>query len=1266
MPLKGLSLPRRSVALCLAPACFFILLIATADLGFSQGVDARSSSRVAIPTRTGGSMANALDAGLLPSSQRISLTLTLAPTPDRAAALDAFLSDVTTASSPRYHKWVTPGQFAQSYGATPEQVSAAVQWAETNGLTVGAVSPAAARMSVSGSTSQVEAALAVTMHAYQMNGALYYAAVAKPSLPVASASLFAAIDGLDDLPTGVAAPAANAVLSLSHMAAVVDANATPILTVDATSADGELSDAQLAGYRALFRQAAAQGITMLISRTATSTGFPANLPDVTAVALPGDVADTATPVAPRPTWQNAAGLPADGLRYGPDLTVSSLNALAQTLSAIALKAGGRLGNVDATLYALAPTPGLYTQPDGAMRWEMASGLGIVDLTKLASVYPAGVSSSQTTMTSSVGSPVHGQSFALTVSVAAAAGGTIPTGTVTFTAPQAGFNSTSVAMGVSGSSTSAPYVLPGGSYAITATYSGDGIYASSTANLALTVQPEAANFTITAPAMVALGGTVNATVTLASASGVGTPSGSITVTPSGISGATPLTQSVTGTGGTATASFSFVSKQAGTISLQATCTPIDASFTCYAPQTASTTVPQATPGISLSVTPVAPTAGTPVTLTAAVTGVAGISATGSVQFFDGMTSLGFGSAPSATYAATLLPGQTHSLTAVYLGDSNYSKVTSSAASAAVGLAATTTTVNPSATTASYGQAITLNIAVGTTATVNGTLPTGTLTFTGAGSVTSAPVSGGAANVSLNSLPAGTYTITTKYSGDANYAASTGNTVVLTVSQSSASLSTSISSTSFTTGSTSTLTATVTLPGNALLLTGSTFVATVTGVSGASYLGTFAVNTGGNTGTGTVTIPAPAAGTYVLAVTCGTNSNFVCIPSSLNITSVATVASTTATTTVLALSPPSPVAGQAVTLTGTVSAAATAAAATPIAGSVVFLDGTKQIGSGTIAIVGATAVATATAALTGTTHSLTAVYSGNAAYATSTSSAVTPSVTAVAGSITLTSNVTNVLAGVNVTFTAVVGGTTMAGLVPTGTVSFYLAGASPQLLGTATLGAAGASVAAAVFSTSNLPAGAQTVYAVYGGDTNFSSVSSASITIGLSDYNLAFIPQSLTLTRGQTGQATLILGIVNGFGGTVVFGCTPAPNTQITCAFSPTTLVGGGTTTMSIITTAPKSSALQSPGGSAGRVLGGVAFAALVCFLLPGSRRRVPLLLVLLLGMGMGMSTGCSSGNFVSTTLSGGSPLGTTMITINTAGSDGVNTVRHNYTYQVTIQ
>ena len=441
----------------------------------------------------------------------------------------------------------------------------------------------------------------------------------------------------------------------------------------------------------------------------------------------------AAPIEQRPTWQDAPGLPADDLRYGPDVTVSSMSALAQTLNSIAVRAGGRLGNVAPTLYALAPTPGLYAQADAvaAGTWEAATGLGTVDLPKLAQVFPTGTTGSQTSVTSSVGSPTHGQSFTLATTVTSTAGGATPTGTVTFTASQASFPGSTVTLGANGSAISAGLLPAGGTYNITATYSGDGTYASSVGTITMTVQPEAAQFTISAPATVALGGGITATVTLASGSGFGTPNVNVTVTPSGITGATPQTQTLTGSGGTVTGTFQFTSQQAGNVAFQATCSPNDSSFTCYTPQTATTTVPQATPGITLGVAPSAPTAGTPVMLTASVTGVTGIGPSGSVQFFDGTSSLGFGSAPNATYTATLLPGQTHSLTANYLGDSNYLKVSSAAVSTPVGTAPTTTTVNPSASTATYGQTITLNVSVAGSATVNGTLPTGTLTFTGGG-------------------------------------------------------------------------------------------------------------------------------------------------------------------------------------------------------------------------------------------------------------------------------------------------------------------------------------------------------------------------------------------------------------------------------------------------------------------------------------------------------------------------------------------------------
>ncbi len=1220
------------------------------------------SGRVSFATRTAAALTSADDAGPIPSSQRLSLTLTLAPDPARAAALDQFLTDVATPSSPSYRHWLTPQQFAASFGAAPAQLAAATAWAEANNLSVDAVSPSATRITVSGFASQVEFAFAVSLHTYNLKGSLAFANQAQPSLPAEAAALFSSIDGLDDL-TPVQ-------LSVSSLAAAIDANAAPILALDATQAAGTLSASQLSAYTALFRQAAAQGITTIVARSVTSSGFPAGLPDLTAATLAGEPADPDTaPIALRPTWQSAPGLPADSFRHTPDLTVPSLAAFTQAISAIALQTSARLGNIAPILYSLAPTPGLFTQSGApsAGSWQPATGLGLVDLPALVKAFPHGTGSSALSVTSSISNPVHGQSFILTATINSATGGAVPTGTITFSSTNSSFPNTSIAINPQGVAVSPSFMLPGGSYPITASYSGDASYSAGISTANVTVQAEPAIFTISAPASVTLGSTVTGTVTLTSASGFGSPNATVTVTPSGITSAAPLTQTISTGASTESAQFTFTTNKAGSVSLQASCTSNDQSFTCYTPQTATTNVPLATPAISLSVSPASPTAGTPVTLSAPVSGIAGIPVTGSVQFFDGVNSIGFGSAPNATYSGLLLVGANHPISAVYQGDANYAKATSNIVNTAVGTAATTTTISASAASAAFGQNITLNITVGSKATVNGTLPTGTLTFTGLGIISSAQVSGGAANVTLSNLAVGTYTVTTAYSGDNNYSPSTGNTLVLTVTQSTASLNASISTTSFVTGSSATLTVTVTLPGTAQLPSGSTFIATIVGVTGATYTGSFSINTGGNTGTGAVTIPAPLAGTYALQITCGANSNFTCIPQSLTLSSTAVPPpGNTPDTTLLTISPAVPNGSQPVTLTAAVSAAAAATTANPITGTVKFFDGTTLIGTGIISTVGGNFVATAMAPLTGaTTHTLTAVYSGDPVYVTSTSPALAV-VTSLSAAITLSANATSGLSGLNVLFTAQLSGTSASGANPTGTVAFYIAGGTPRLLGSSSLSKSSAGVSLATFSTSTLPAGANIIYAVYSGDSNFATVTSSNITVGVADYGLAFLPPAATLSRGQSASVTAALTAIGGFSGTVTLTCTPPPNAEITCSFSPPSLTGGGSTTLIVKTTAPSTRSEQPGPLAALRTLGGISVAALLCIFLPARRRRMPALLLVLFALGLTFNLGCGSSNVTATITDAGSPLGTSNVTIGTASTSGSSTITHNYIFQVTIQ
>ena len=1223
------------------------------------------------------SLGSAIDAGALPGSQRLSLTLTLAADPARSAALDQFLTEATTAGSAKYHQWLTPAQFAAAYAPAAGSLGAAQSWAQSNGLSVDSVSPAGSRLTVSGPAARLQTAFSVSLRQYQIAGQMYFANATAPSLT--AVPFLAGVDGLDNLPSSRGTQTLD---SFSTLAGLIDANLTTVLVLDSALTAAALTPSHLAEYQALSRQAAAQGITLI-----AATSFPAIRPEILAIAAPGDPAPLQLDpgvVAARPTWQVATGLPAGFFRMAPDFTASSLAELAQAFTTLDTQIGTRQGNVAAMLYSLGPVPHLFPQADGAAAgtWETATGLGVIDLKVLSNAFPRATGGAQVQLQSAPSSVTHGTPYTLSAYVTSTNGGnTTPSGTVSFSSTNANFPS-SVQFIASGAATYTPALMPGGTYPITAQYSGDGTYGPATGTTTATIQPEAANFGITAPASATLGASIAVNVTLTSASSFGVPTGSVMVTPNGLNGLAAQTQTLATQGSTAQANYTFTPKQAGTVSFQAACTSGDQSFTCYNQPTASTTIPQAVSTTTLVLSNSSPVAGTPITLSATVAGVSGINPTGQVQFFDNGTNLGSFAAPNATLTTTLQPGLTHSLTATYPGDTNYTMSTSAPATPTVGTDPTTTTAQLASASIVYGSNGTLTIAVAPTtgATINGAAPTGNVSVTGIGSTAmSFPLGGGSVVVPLNMLAVGTYSISVSYPGDKNYSASSVTGVVETVTASVATVTDMLSPTTFTTGSTGTLTVQITLPGaSPVLPANSGFTATINGAAGAVYSGVFTVNPGGNTGTGSVTIQAPLAGSYTLTVVCATNATFSCTsPSPIALTSTATSTApvssgTTADTTVLTVSPVAPAAGAAVTLTATITAAATAITANPITGTVTFYDGTTALGAAVpVATMGANGVATTSVTLAGATmHSLTAVYSGSTTYVTSTSAAVSVTTTAVPAAIALTSSLTNGLAGLAITFTARVTGSTLTGVSPTGSVSFFNS-SGPTLLGTVPLTSGGAGVAVASLTTTGLAAGSQVIYAVYSGDLNFGSVTSSNITLGLFDYNLTFTPQALTLAQGTSGQVTMVLGSIGNFAGTVAFGCVPPANALITCSFKNVLVGPQGNTIMTVATTAATKADLHPQDtGFGGKLAGATAFAALLCVLLPGGRRRrLPALLLVLLTLGLATNLGCSN-NFTtgtpSSSTTSGTPLGTFIITVNTAGSDGTNTVRHNYSYQVNVQ
>ena len=191
---------------------------------------------------------------------------------------------------------------------------------------------------------------------------------------------------------------------------------------------------------------------------------------------------------------------------------------------------------------------------------------------------------------------------------------------------------------------------------------------------------------------------------------------------------------------------------------------------------------------------------------------------------------------------------------------------------------------------------------------------------------------------------------------------------------------------------------------------------------------------------------------------------------------------ATSTTLTASTSNSFAGQAITLTATVSPSSFGGTPT---GTVTFMDGNVSLGSvalstGTNGMQAVFSIAT----LSVGSHSLTAVYNGSATYTGSTSTPLT--VTVQIGTVMemLSSSNSSVLFGTAVTFTATIYPSSQ-GVAPTGTIAFY---DGNTLLATISLSHVGNSYQA-TFTISTLARGSHSISAVYSGDQDFLGASSS---------------------------------------------------------------------------------------------------------------------------------------------------------------------------------
>ena len=417
-------------------------------------------------------------------------------------------------------------------------------------------------------------------------------------------------------------------------------------------------------------------------------------------------------------------------------------------------------------------------------YNLATGLGSVSVASLATAWGTAVGSFKATTStllinnsSAPGTITHGTAVTakVTVAVVAPATGT-PTGDVSVVAPLGTVNGGNNGSTLSGGTVTIPgVILPGGTYNVTAHYAGDGTFAPSDSSpgVPITVNKEnsrlqygivtfdinTGNITSTNATTFAYGSPyilrfdiLNSTANACTPPGV-SPAvttgcafdarGTVTITDNG----SPLTCSPLVPGCTSPFPVNTegsgedqpIQLTGGSHNLSATYSGDNSYNAVITPVTDMVTVTPASTSSSLTAGPNPVPANQQVMLSVTIGSQSNSTQgpTGSVTFKDGTNTIGTGpvtpagatatagASGTASLSTTFATTGSHSLTAVYGGDTNYGTSTSSAVSLAVGQTTTTMVTSSSANLPAGGGSVTLTATVVGTGT--GASPTGTVQF-----------------------------------------------------------------------------------------------------------------------------------------------------------------------------------------------------------------------------------------------------------------------------------------------------------------------------------------------------------------------------------------------------------------------------------------------------------------------------------------------------------------------------------------------------------
>jgi subtilase family serine protease len=141
------------------------------------------------------------DRGVAPASLAMDrMMLVMKRSQAQESTLETFLAAQLDKSSANYHKWLTPDQFGERFGASEDDIAQVTSWLRSHGFQVASASHGRNVIEFSGNAGQVQAAFHTAIHSYNINGAQYWANASDPQIPQALAPAVTGFVSLHNFP----------------------------------------------------------------------------------------------------------------------------------------------------------------------------------------------------------------------------------------------------------------------------------------------------------------------------------------------------------------------------------------------------------------------------------------------------------------------------------------------------------------------------------------------------------------------------------------------------------------------------------------------------------------------------------------------------------------------------------------------------------------------------------------------------------------------------------------------------------------------------------------------------------------------------------------------------------------------------------------------------------------------------------------------------------------------------------------------------------